>query len=200
MAELDTEQLNTALRHHLLRKGLELSQRRTNEQTRFPGHAEWFERTPLDNLERQRRIRAQGLPAMVSWREDTSRSTEDPHYQILVTPIKGFIDLDSTSYAERRLRHDPDLPWWHDDKIPPYHITLGNKSRFENTGYPNWDRHYKQTIEYLRQKYKEPREHTFTITGFGNGNTANVSPYDSVYRDILDLHRPGGHGQIHISM
>ena len=201
MAEqLDTRQLNTTVRQHLLRKGVELVQRRQAEQTQHPKATEWFERTPLDNLERQRRIRRQGLPALIKWREDTSRSTEDPHYQILVQPTKDFITLDSHSYAERRLRHDPDLPYWDPDKFPPYHITLGHKSRFENTGNQRWDDWYKTTIDQLREKYREPKEHTFTISGFGQGNSANISPYDKVYREIIDLHRRGGHGQVHISM
>ena len=60
----------------------------------------------------------------------------------------------------------------------------------------------KQAIRHLETKYATPIPHRFKIKSFGSGGSANLDPKDSVFRDVLELHRAGKYyyKQIHISL
>jgi len=57
-------------------------------------------------------------------------------------------------------------------------------------------------IEHLEQKYSTPQLHHFNIIGITKGATALIDHNDSIYKDIIELHRHGHYWfkEIHISM
>ena len=105
-------------------------------------------------------------------------------WAIVIHPSEGFTYLmNEAGRMEMRLRKDV------------LHISICFRSDIKKT--------WQYTLLYqLLSKYRFPRDHIFRVDGFGNGVSANISPEDSVYKDISSLHNAGTYWRrnIHISM
>jgi len=105
-------------------------------------------------------------------------------WAIVIHPSEGFIHLKKEAGREEMRRRKEVL-----------HISICFKKDIQATWQHN-------SLYALISKYMFPKDHVFKVEWFGNGVTANLSSEDSIYRDILSLHRAGSYWgrKIHISM
>ena len=158
---------------HLAKKYKQKEEQKAND--------EWH-RTRFDSNEtwrRQEHIREAGLPSTIQL-----RLLHGNLWAIVVEPKEGFTHLSNeVGLREAKERGDE------------YHVSICFKSDIN----AEWK---KRNLEHLLRLYGHPTEHIFQITSFTYGMTAELSPHDTVYQAVKDLHTYGSYyyKDIHISM
>ena len=142
---------------------------------------EWY-RTRYDDKEmdeRQQRILREGLHCKVSL-----KLLHGSLWAIVIDPSAGFTHL-MTEAGLQEMRKRKDV----------LHVSICFKSDIKTP----WQH---SMLYALNSRYMFPKDHVFKIEWFGSGATANLSPEDTVYKDIVGLHRSGSYWNrnMHISM
>ena len=108
----------------------------------------------------------------------------DSLWAIMFTPDSDFMHLKNEHGLKRALAEDN-----------RYHISICFNSDIDKMW--KW-----RALEHLQKLYDKPVRHTFKISYFTSGLTAEIMPTDEVYKEIKDLHTYGSYHykQIHMSL
>ena len=163
-------------------KQQEEQQRQEEVRRRDEANEQWRrDRPPREEYDRIRReIMETGLDSTI-WFNITP---EGGLLEIYVEPditFKHLANENALQEAEREGNH--------------YHVSIC----FESDIREEWQ---KQAVRHLETKYAYPLPHRFKIKSFGSGGSANIDHKDSVFQDVIGLHKAGSYyfKQIHISM
>jgi hypothetical protein len=155
--------------------------RQINERRKQEFLEEW-NRTRYDDDEidkRQNIIYENGLPSLIHL-----DLLHDKLWAIVVEPVDGFTHLSNEQgLREAVMRGDV------------YHVSIC----FDDDIKTPWQQ---KALVHLHRLYDWQTKHTFKIARFGGGLSAILDSSDSVYKEIVDLHRYGKYHykDIHISL